>query len=113
MHRERCSTAELADIRMKVRRLVFGPPENPRDHQGKINQSDADVNIDPERPRFSRNIIEQKPQSAEENDQCGDRPVKSHRTGPVTSGRERHDVFTGSLIGKQTSSRSCCVGCSP
>jgi hypothetical protein len=35
MHGERCSAAELADIRPKVRRLVRDPPENPRDHRGK------------------------------------------------------------------------------
>jgi hypothetical protein len=93
MHGERCSAAELADIRPKVRRLMRGPPENPRDHRGKINQSDADVNIDPERPRSSRNIIEQKPQAAEENDQRGDRLVKSHRTGPVTRRRGCHAVL--------------------
>jgi hypothetical protein len=40
--------------------------------------------------------------------------VKSHRTGPVTRGRAgATPCFTGSLIGKQTSSRSRCVGCSP
>ena len=97
VHGERCSAAELADIRPKVRRLVRGPPENSRDHQSEINQSDADVNIDPERPRRARNIIEQKPQAAEEDDQCGDRPVKSHRTGP--SGGGATPCFTASLIG--------------
>jgi hypothetical protein len=93
MHGERCAAAKFADIRRQVRRLVRGPPEEPRDHQSKIEQADADVNIDPERPRLSRNIVEKKPKGVEEDDQRGGRPMKSYGAGAATRGCRRYALL--------------------
>jgi len=37
MHEKRRAAVELADVRRKVRRLVLGAPEEPRDNQNRID----------------------------------------------------------------------------
>jgi hypothetical protein len=107
MDNERCAAAEFVGIRRQVRRPVRGPPEEPRNRESKIEQADADVDIDPERPRLSRNIVEKKAKGAEEEDQRGGRPMKDYR---ARAGVGAALCFTESLIGKWTSSRSRDVG---
>jgi hypothetical protein len=73
-----------------------------RCYQSKTEWADTDVDIDPERPRLSRNIVEEKPKGAEEDDQPAGRPMKSYSAGAVTRGAGAILCFTASLIGKRT-----------
>jgi hypothetical protein len=62
-----------------VARAWHGGRSTMRSYQSKTEWADTDVDIDPERPRLSRNIVEEKPKGAEEDDQPAGRPMKSYR----------------------------------
>src|SRR5271157_1973521 len=89
MRRERCPPGEFSDVGRQIRRLVRGAPTKSRDDQRDIDEADASVHVDPEWPRLFRNVVEQKAERAEEDDQRRHRPMEGDRAGAVTIRRRR------------------------
>ena len=74
---ERCAPVELANVRRQVRRPIEGAPKDPCDDQRDLDEPDAAKwDIDPERPRRARDVVEEEPKGTEKNDQRRNNPVE-------------------------------------
>ena len=68
VRRKRKSTIELADVGRQIGRLVRRPPPKSGDDQGEIDKPDAAMDVDPERARLLRDVVEQETQRSEKHD---------------------------------------------
>ncbi len=68
VRRKRKSTIELANVGRQIGRLVRRPPPKSGDDQGEIDKPDAAMDVDPERARLLRDVVEQETQRSEKHD---------------------------------------------
>ena len=76
VRRKRNAAIELANVGRKIRWLVRRSPHKSGDDEGEIDKPDATMDVDPERTRLLRDILEQETQRSEKNDQRSDGPVE-------------------------------------
>ena len=77
MRRKRKAAIELANVGRRVGRLVRRSPHKSGDDKDEIDKPDAAMDIDPERARLLRDIVEQETQRPKKNDQRRDGPMEA------------------------------------
>src|ERR1700722_2928688 len=90
VRRKRGAAIELANVRRQIRRLVRRPPHKSADDKREIDKPDAAMDVDPEWPRFLRDVVEQEAERSEKNDQRRDDPVKRDGGRAITCLRRGH-----------------------